>query len=145
MAARPDLIARAGGPHEDRGALTERVLAEWHEYNGWAVEAARSEPDRVSCLVGVDPVLMDAAEVRRDVTLRLGQGAVGLKVSPMFLGVRLDDPALDVVWQLAVEHGVFVLVEAETASFRGRPVWGHPSALWSVLERRPASACRSRT
>jgi predicted TIM-barrel fold metal-dependent hydrolase len=132
-----DLVdERAAGP-DDRGPVTDQVLAEWSDYNGWAVEAANADPDRVSCLVGLDPVLMGVDAVRREVALRVGQGAAGLKISPMFLGVTLDHPGLDIVWTLALEYGVFVLVEAETSSFRGRPVQGHPSALWTVLERHP--------
>ena len=92
-----DLVA-AGA---DRDQAVGEVVAEWRQLNGWATAATRAHPGQISCLVGVDPVLMGEELVRQEVTERLATGACGLKVAPGSIYRRPDDPVMEVVWRLA--------------------------------------------
>lgn len=126
-------IARGMAP----AAARAEVLQTWSVYNRWAARAARAEPERVFSLVGVDPLLMGDTLVGRMIDECLTAGAVGIKISPMFVGVPFDHPAFRIVWQRALAHDVPVLVEAESTGFQGGPGWGDPVALWSVMAEFP--------
>jgi predicted TIM-barrel fold metal-dependent hydrolase len=121
-----DLVAERAARGEGREAATRAVIDQWRDLNGWAASTAAAHPDRISALVGVDPVLMMRAEVEAEVALRLDQGACGIKIAPMFLGVTADDPKVKIVWDLARAHKVFVLSEAGAKPFGEHRAWGEP-------------------
>jgi len=115
------------------------VVAEWRQLNGWAASTTSAHPDRISCLVGVDPVLMGEELVRQEVAERLAAGACGLKVAPGSIYRRPDDPVMEVVWRSAREHGVFVLSESGAFPWgRDEKVWGHPAFFADVLRSYPS-------
>ena len=128
-----DLVAQAVAAGADRDRAVEAVVEEWRELNRWAAAAVTEHPGRLACLVGLDPVLMPAALVEEEVATRVREGATGLKIAPMFLGVHPDDEACEIVWRLAKEHGIFVL--SESGVLAGG--WGHPRHFGAVLRAYP--------
>jgi predicted TIM-barrel fold metal-dependent hydrolase len=128
-----DLVAEDVGAGRDRDEAVAAVVARWQALNAWAAGAASAHPDRLSCLVGVDPALMSSDQIEAEVALRLATGATGLKIAPSFVGLRPDDEAMEVVWRCARDHGVFVLSESS-----GVPTdAGHPSHFDAVLRSYP--------
>jgi predicted TIM-barrel fold metal-dependent hydrolase len=121
-----DLVAARVALGEDRDAAASAVIAQWSELNRWAASAAATHPTRICALVGVDPILMDHRLVEAEVALRLGEGACGIKIAPMFLGATADDPRVRVVWDLARAHKVFVLSESGAHAFGEHKAWGEP-------------------
>ncbi len=121
----------------ERDVATRAVLDEWSALNAWATSAVRAAPDALMCLVGLDPILASPRELRAEVELRLAEGAVGLKVAPRFLGVTADDPAMEIVWQLATEFAVPVLSESGSAGYTSEPVFGAPEHFRSVFRSYP--------
>ncbi|MCU1401527.1 MAG: hypothetical protein JWN62_4636 [Acidimicrobiales bacterium] len=104
-----DLVVAAVDQGADREDAEQQVINEWRELNGWATAMVREHPGRLTCLVGIDPVLMSREVVAEEVRRRIGEGATGLKISPMFFDARPDDDVVEIVWQLADELGVYVL------------------------------------
>jgi hypothetical protein len=118
----------------DRDVAVAAVVDRWLELNRWAAAAVRAHPGELSCLVGLDPVLMSPATMASAVADGLADGAIGIKVAPMFLNIRPDDEQMEPVWQLADQHSVFVLSEAcGFVDFPGFVAWGHPSHFDAVL------------
>lgn len=126
--------AVAGGA--DRDQATADVLRSWHEQNSWAARAAAQRPDRLKAVVGVDPVLMTAAQVEDEVRTQLRAGASGIKVAPMFLRIRPDDERMEVVWRLAVALDVPVL--SECGATAPGEAYGHPRHFAEVVRSYPA-------
>lgn len=133
------LAERSGGTpsHADRERAEREVVERWIALNQWAVDAVAEHPDRLMCLVGLDPVLMDANTLRREAADKLAQGAIGLKIAPMFLRVPANDEAMNVFYEAAREHGVFVLSQAGAGGWMGAPAWGHPEHFEDVLRSFP--------
>jgi predicted TIM-barrel fold metal-dependent hydrolase len=127
--------AVAGG--RDRDEAVAEVVDRWRALNAWATEAVTAHPDRLSCLVGLDPVLMPTGLVEAEVAERLAAGASGLKIAPTYVGRRPDDEVMEVVWRCARDHGVFVLSESIGTGFDGGRPEGHPSHFDEVLRSYP--------
>jgi predicted TIM-barrel fold metal-dependent hydrolase len=123
--AAQDLVDEAVARGEDRDTATAHVIAEWRSLNAWAVDVSAAHPEQLSCVVGVDPLLMDEATVVAEVAQRLADGAIGIKVAPISCRARPDDAAMEVVWREARSHGVFVLSQCG-AGPGGADAWGHP-------------------
>lgn len=121
----------------DRDSAVQEVLGDWADLNHWAASAATADPERVWALVGLDPVLMDEETLTAQVDEALGIGATGLKVAPQWLGIRPDDPAMEIVWQLARRHSVPVLSESGAYRFGHALPWGHPRYFRDVLASYP--------
>lgn len=121
----------------EREAVCREVLDEWSTLNQWAVDCVRRQPRRLSCLVGLDPILMDRERMRREAADKLAQGACGLKIAPLFLGAPPDDERVAFVFELAREHGVFVLSQAGANGYGPRQAWGHPKYFEAVLRAFP--------
>ncbi len=121
-----------------RPEATREVVEEWFGLNQWAVDTVASRPDRLMCLVGLDPLLMSPEALRREVKDKLSKGACGLKIAPMFLRVPPDDERVAIVFDLAAEHGVFVLSQSGAAGYGGQPGWGHPKYFEAVLRAYPS-------
>jgi len=132
-----DLVDQRVAAGGDRDHAVDAVVREWHELNEWATAAVAAHPGRLSCLVGVDPVLMGRAVVVDEVARRLADGAIGLKVAPMSVRRPPTDPDVEIVWQLAREHGVFVLSECGDLTAIGRGDYGHPRYFRDVLTAYP--------
>ncbi len=132
-----DMIADRVEAGTERDAAVAQVVAEWLDLNRWAAETAAEHSDRLSCLVGLDPVIMDAEVIKAEVAERLSCGACGLKVAPMFIHRRPDDEVMEVVWRTARDHGVFVLSESGARGWNGGQVWGHPAYFEDVLRSFP--------
>jgi uncharacterized protein len=130
------LIAQQTQAGVDRDEATATMILRWHDLNSWAAAAASADPARIKCVVGVDPVVMSREQVANEVRTQLESGASGIKIAPMFLGVPPDDEAVEVVWQLAVEHDVPVLSESG-AGDGSYPSWGHPKYFAAVLDSYP--------
>jgi len=121
-----DLVAERVAKSESRQGATRAVIAQWRALNAWAAATAKAQPERIVSLVGVDPILMSARQVEKEITLRLGAGASGIKIAPMFLGASADDPRVKIVWDLARAHGVFVLSECGANEYGAHKAWGNP-------------------
>jgi predicted TIM-barrel fold metal-dependent hydrolase len=133
-----DLVDAAVAHGQDRDEATAAVIARWRDLNAWATASVRQHPDRLSCLVGLDPVLMGEQLIRDEVALRLSEGAAGLKIAPMFLRVPPNDPQVEIVWKLARDHEVFVLSESGEHLETGLGDWGHPRYFHDVLSSYPS-------
>jgi predicted TIM-barrel fold metal-dependent hydrolase len=132
------LVDRLVATGHDRDLATATVLARWHDLNSWAAAETRRHPDRLCCLVALDPVLMSREHLAREVTEGLANGAIGLKIAPMFIKAQPDSPVMEPVWQLAREHSVFVLAEAcATIGIPGYRPWGHPRHFAEVFRSYP--------
>jgi predicted TIM-barrel fold metal-dependent hydrolase len=127
-------LARRPGESD---AVCREVLDEWSALNRWAVDCVAKHPARLSCLVGLDPILMGEQRLRAEVRERLAQGACGLKIAPLFLGAPPSDERMAGVFQLAAEHGVFVLSQSGSNGYGAHPAWGHPRYFDAVLRAFP--------
>ncbi len=134
LAAAP---ASASASATGREAIRRQVACEWFDLNRWAVETAQKHPDRLSCLVGLDPILMTADEVVAEVEDKLARGACGLKIAPLFLRAGPDDPRVAIVFEQAARHGVFVLSQAGAHGYGDQPDWGNPERFEAVLRSWP--------
>jgi predicted TIM-barrel fold metal-dependent hydrolase len=132
-----DLVDEAVAAGTDRDQAVDDVVSSWRELNRWATEAVQAHPGRLRCLVGLDPILMSEEVMAEEVDERLAAGAGGLKVAPMFLGIRPDDPAMEVVWRLARQHDVYVLSECGALPYTHHGAWGHPDGFDEVLRSYP--------
>ncbi|MET0468242.1 MAG: amidohydrolase family protein [Aeromicrobium sp.] len=132
-----DLVDQRVAAGGDRDIAVDAVVREWRELNEWATAAVAAHPGRLSCLVGVDPVLMGSAVVAEEVSRRLADGAIGVKIAPMSVRRPPTDPDVEIVWQLAREHGVFVLSECGDLTAIGRGDYGHPRYFGEVLAAYP--------
>jgi hypothetical protein len=133
-----DRVAAAVAEGRDRDEAVEAVVGEWRRLNAWAAGAVRAHPDRLACLVGLDPVLMPVGLVEAEVEACLAAGAVGLKIAPMFIRARPDDEVMEVVWRCARDHGVFVLSESGAHGYDSSVAWGHPANFDAVLRAYPS-------
>jgi len=120
-----------------REEIRREVAGEWFELNHWAVETAAKHPDRLSCLVGLDPILMTADEVVAEIEDKLARGACGLKIAPLFLRAGPDDPRVAIVFEQAARHGVFVLSQSGAHGYGDQPDWGNPERFEAVLRSWP--------
>ncbi len=133
-----DLVAEHVGRGVDRDEAVDLVLGQWRRLNRWATDSVAAHPDRLSCLVGVDPVLMGDDGVAKEVAAGLASGACGIKVAPMFIHRRPDDETMEVVWRCARDHGVFVLSQCGASRKAGaEEAWGHPAYFDAVLDAYP--------
>ena len=132
-----DLAGARVAAGESREDAVRGVIDQWRRLNAWGARAAAENPERLSSLVGVDPVLMSRAEIEAEAAERLAQGACGLKIAPMFLDIPPSDPRVDVVWETARRHGVFVLSECGARGSHGHEPWGHPRHFHDVASRFP--------
>jgi predicted TIM-barrel fold metal-dependent hydrolase len=133
-----DMVGELVASGEDRDTATASVVQRWRDLNKWATDAVTAHPDRLACLVGVDPVIMEESLVETEVAERLGTGACGLKVAPMFVHRRPDDEVMEVVWRTARDHGVFVLSESGAHAYGDEEVWGRPASFDQVLRSYPS-------
>jgi uncharacterized protein len=133
-----DLVAELAAHGVDHDEAVEQVIGQWQRLNRWATDSVAAHPDRLSCLVGVDPVLMGAERVANEVAERLAAGACGIKVAPMFIHRRPDDEEMEVVWRSARDHQVFVLSQSGASRKPGQEeAWGHPAHFDAVLRAYP--------
>ena len=79
--------AKARRKKADRDQLIHQLAREQSAYNSWAAGAGRQHPGRFAGLIGVNPVLFGEDWTRREIEARLAEGAVGIKILPMYIGV----------------------------------------------------------
>jgi predicted TIM-barrel fold metal-dependent hydrolase len=133
-----DLVAEQVARGVDRDEAVDDVIRQWQRLNRWATDSVAAHPDHLSCLVGVDPVLMGDVGVANEIATQLGSGACGVKVAPMFIHRRPDDEVMEVVWRCARDHRVFVLSQSGASRKTGEEeAWGHPSYFDGVLRAYP--------
>ncbi|MBI3744224.1 MAG: amidohydrolase family protein [Chloroflexi bacterium] len=146
MVAEASSSRRSSGPAPRQGVaarddvhdeVRRHVVSQWLSLNAWAVEAVEKHRGRLLTLVGLDPMVMDEATMRREAADKLAKGASGLKIAPMFHRCTPDDRRMRIVFDLAREHGVFVLAQAGGQGFKGAPAWGHPKHFEAVLKAYP--------
>jgi len=133
-----DMVDARVAAGEPRTTAVRAVIDHWRGLNEWAAGMARTHPDRISSLVGFDPVLMTREEMEAEAALRLGQGACGLKIAPMFFDRPADDPIVTPIWDIARKHGVFVLSECSSAhGFGHHAPCSHPRGFEAVARAYP--------
>ncbi|MGW2150674.1 amidohydrolase family protein [Nonomuraea bangladeshensis] len=99
--------------------LRRRIVRRIQDNNTWALEQAAGSP-RLSCFVGVDPVLMDEETLLAEVENGVRRGALGVKHVPMNHGTEGDDPRMWPVFDYCASAGIPLLTQA--AGFMpGRP------------------------
>lgn len=99
--------------------LRQRIIRRICDNNSWALEQA-SASARLSCFIGIDPVLMDEETLLSEVESGLRRGALGVKHVPMNHGTEGDDPRMWPVYDYCAAAGVPILTQA--AGFMpGRP------------------------
>lgn len=89
------LVERLVEKGEDQEGAAASVVERWGQLNLWAAAEARAHPEQLTCLVGLDPILMSADVMAREVAEGVAHGAIGLKVAPMFLNVRPDSAEME--------------------------------------------------
>src|SRR5208283_3590049 len=104
--------AKARGAKVDRDRLIHQLAREQSGYNSWAAEAGRRHRGRFAGLIGVNPVLFGEDWTRREIEARLAEGAVGIKILPMYIGVYPNDPKMAILWEEANRRGLPVLTLA---------------------------------
>lgn len=99
--------------------LRRRIVRRIQDNNSWALEQVAASP-RLSCFVGVDPVLMDEQTLLTEVDNGIRRGAIGVKHVPMNHGTEGDDPRMWPVYDFCTSAGIPILTQA--AGFMpGRP------------------------
>lgn len=99
--------------------LRRRIVRRIQDNNSWALEQAAASP-RLSCFVGIDPVLMDEQTLLAEVDNGIRRGALGVKHVPMNHGTEGDDPRMWPVYDYCASAGIPILTQA--AGFMpGRP------------------------
>lgn len=102
--------------------------------NSFAIETARLYPDRLFPLGSVHPFFSDPESE----LLRIRDaGLSGIKIHPDYMGVTLDDPAFDTVFDLCAQLGLFVLTHAGFDVFSLSKVHASPDRILRRMERSP--------
>jgi len=101
---------RGGKPDRDR--LIAELAAQQSAYNSWAAAAGGKNSGRFAGLIAVNPVLFGPQWTRDEIQTRLAEGAAGIKILPMYIGVYPDDPKMAVMWEEANRRGLPVLTLA---------------------------------
>jgi uncharacterized protein len=104
--------AKARGTKVVRDQLIHQLATEQSAYNSWAAGAGRRLRGRFAGLIGVNPVLFGEDWTRREIEARLAEGAAGIKILPMYIGVYPSDPKMAVLWEEANRRGLPVLTLA---------------------------------
>ncbi|HEX2173519.1 MAG TPA: amidohydrolase family protein, partial [Dehalococcoidia bacterium] len=91
-------------PAEDRAQVEtdlRRTLAgRIRRRNDWTCAVGRQDP-RLSAFIGVDPTMMDPAELTAEVERCRGQGAKGIKLHPVVQQFHIDDERLRPIYETA--------------------------------------------
>ena len=77
-------------------ALRQLIVRRIQDNNQWAVETAAKHA-HLTTFCGIDPIVMDTSTLLGEVEARIRQGASGIKMVPLDLGIRGDD---DRLWPL---------------------------------------------
>ncbi len=104
--------ASGRGAKPDRDRLVQELAAQQSAYNAWAAGAQRNCNGRFTGLIALNPVLYGGEWTRNEIQARLAEGAVGLKILPMYIGVYPDDPKMAVMWEEANRRELAVLTLA---------------------------------
>jgi predicted TIM-barrel fold metal-dependent hydrolase len=112
--------------------LRRSIVATIRSNNAWALEVAARRP-RFSTFVGVDPVLMTAAEVVDALESALAAGARGVKLVPFDCRITGDDPRLWPLYDWCAVNGV--PLQSEVSGRPGAP--GRPARFASALRAFP--------
>jgi predicted TIM-barrel fold metal-dependent hydrolase len=104
-----DEMLTASAGKRDREALLQELGARWSTYNRWAAQTSRQSAGRFTTLVAVDPVLFGEQWTRQEIDTHLREGAIGLKITPLFIGAYADDPRMSVLWEEANRRQLGVL------------------------------------
>lgn len=84
-----DPADREQADRELRARITQRI----RDNNQWAVDTVNPRV-HLSTFCGIDPVLMDEQTLLQEVEDKTRQGAIGVKMVPLDLGIRGDDARL---------------------------------------------------
>ncbi len=102
--------------------------------NAFAAKTAREHPDRLSPLGSVHPLCPDPESVLCGIR---EAGLPGIKIHPDYMGVSLDDPAFDPVFELCADLGLFILTHAGFDVYSPHRVYASPDRILRRLERSP--------
>ena len=117
------------GERREREAAIDQQMAQRMERNNrWGAEVPREYPN-ILPFINVDPVLMDAEALRREIHEKAALGAKGIKLLPMQHHVHGNDRRLWPVYETAAELGLPVLSQSgaggAASPATGDP-WGRP-------------------
>lgn len=110
--------------------LRRRIVRRIQDNNTWALEQTAADA-KLSCFVGVDPVLMDEQTLLAEVDNGVRRGALGVKHVPMNHGTEGDDPRMWPVFDHCASAGIPILTQA--AGFMP----GHPRHYAKALKEFP--------
>lgn len=100
------------GAQPDRDRIVQELAARQSAYNSWAAAARRKYDGRFTGLIALNPVLYGSEWTRNEIQARLAEGAAGIKILPMYIGVYPDDPKMAVMWEEANRRELAVLTLA---------------------------------
>ncbi|NKY43646.1 amidohydrolase family protein [Nocardia cerradoensis] len=110
--------------------LRHRIVRRIQDNNTWALgQVAASQ--RLSCFVGIDPVLMDEQTLLAEIENGRRRGALGVKHVPMNHGTEGDDPRMWPVFDYCASEGIPILTQA--SGFMA----GHPRNYTKALQEFP--------
>jgi uncharacterized protein len=113
LPVRRDFNARmAEDPAADAEQVKRELADTWTSYNLWAAGVARSEPDRFTAAVAVDPVLLGEEWARAEIERAITAGARAIKIMPAWIGQPPYDERYRVVWELADRHSLPVVSQS---------------------------------
>jgi predicted TIM-barrel fold metal-dependent hydrolase len=139
------LAASAG--KRDRETPLQELGARWSTYNRWVAQTSRQSGGRFTTLVAVDPVLFGEQWTRAEIDAHLREGAIGLKITPLFIGAYADDSRMFVLWEEANRRDLGVLtlstgpLPAQAMAALGMPAGhtdiNHPKTFEPILKAYP--------
>ena len=102
--------------------------------NSFAIETAAKYGSRLSPLGSVHPLYENPEKEFR----RLKEhGIPGLKIHPDYMGLTIDDPLFDPIFELAAAYGMFLITHAGFDVASPEKIHATPDAILRRLERSP--------
>ena len=104
--------------------------------NNFAMETNSLHGDRLTALGSVNPGYEDIpGEMKRIADA----GIPGIKIHPEYMGRNVDDPAFDLIFELAAELDLFVITHAGFDAYSPSRVFAGPDALLRRIRRSPGT------
>jgi predicted TIM-barrel fold metal-dependent hydrolase len=104
----PDEPGERAAAAED---LRVRIVRRVQDNNSWALDQVATS-SRLSCFIGVDPVLMDEQTLLAEVEQGVRRGALGVKHVPLNHGTEGDDRRMWPVLDYCQSAGIPILTQA---------------------------------
>lgn len=102
--------------------------------NNFAIETMQTHGDRLTPLGSINP----NAEHKSDEIERLhNAGISGIKLHPDYMGVQIDDPVYDEIFDTATIYKMFIIIHAGFDVYSPQKVWASPTAVLNRLKKSP--------